>query len=94
MPKFNNEAEEAEWFFQHQDDLEDYLETPTPSDTARFEQELEEVRARRSKPITIRLLAEDIETAKQIAAKKGIGYQTYLKMILHEGLEREKGKAS
>jgi hypothetical protein len=26
--------------------------------------------------------------AKQIAERKGIGYQTLLKMIVHEGLER------
>jgi predicted DNA binding CopG/RHH family protein len=40
----------------------------------------------------LRLQANDIETARAIAAQKGIGYQTYVKMLLHEALRREAGK--
>lgn len=31
----------------------------------------------------------DIETAKEIAAAKGLPYQTYIKMLLHEALRKE-----
>jgi len=38
---------------------------------------------------TIRLDPADIELARQQAEKKGMKYQTYLKMVLHEALVKE-----
>jgi hypothetical protein len=38
------------------------------------------------------LAATDIDTARAMAAQKEIGYQTYIKMLLHEALRREGGK--
>jgi hypothetical protein len=35
----------------------------------------------------------DLAKARQIAGRKGIGYQTLLKMIVHEGLQREGGRS-
>ena len=40
-------------------------------------------------PVTIRLASEDIATARQLAGDKGIGYQTYMKLLLHEALRKE-----
>jgi hypothetical protein len=40
-------------------------------------------------PISIRVSPEDLNKAREIARRKGLGYQTYLKMVLHEALERE-----
>ncbi len=39
--------------------------------------------------IALRLPVSDIELARKIADRKGIGYQTLLKMFVHEGLARE-----
>jgi predicted DNA binding CopG/RHH family protein len=39
--------------------------------------------------IAIRLPETDIAQARKIAERKGIGYQTLLKMLVHEGLQRE-----
>jgi hypothetical protein len=39
--------------------------------------------------IALRLPAPDVAKARQIAGRKGIGYQTLLKMLVHEGLQRE-----
>ena len=39
--------------------------------------------------IALRLPAPDIAKAREIAGRKGIGYQTLLKMLVHEGLRRE-----
>ena len=41
-------------------------------------------------PVSIRLPAADIAKAKTIAERKGVGYQTYIKMLLHEALARER----
>ena len=43
----------------------------------------------RSVQISLRLPAPDLAKARAIAERKGIGYQTLLKTILHEGLRRE-----
>jgi predicted DNA binding CopG/RHH family protein len=43
------------------------------------------------RPVTIRLATEDIDTARGLAAQKGIGYQTYIKLLLREALQREAG---
>jgi len=39
-----------------------------------------------SRPVTIRLGNSDIALAKQQAEAKGLKYQTYMKMLLHESL--------
>ncbi len=39
-----------------------------------------------SRPVTIRLDVHDIERAEQQATAKGLKYQTYIKMLLHEAL--------
>ena len=39
--------------------------------------------------IALRLPAPDLAKAREIAGRKGIGYQTLLKMLVHEGLQRE-----
>jgi predicted DNA binding CopG/RHH family protein len=45
-------------------------------------------------PISIRLPAPDIAAAQKLARKKGIPYQTYIKMLLHDALKRELGASS
>jgi predicted DNA binding CopG/RHH family protein len=44
---------------------------------------------KRSTQIAIRLPGTDLARARKIADRKGIGYQTLLKMLVHEGLARE-----
>ena len=44
---------------------------------------------RTSRRIALRLPAPALAKARQIAGRKGIGYQTLLKMLVHEGLLRE-----
>jgi predicted DNA binding CopG/RHH family protein len=38
---------------------------------------------------TIRLSTKDIARARVLAERKGLRYQTYLKMLIHEALESE-----
>ena len=42
--------------------------------------------------IALRLHAPDFAQAREIAGRKGVGYQTLLKMLVHEGLQREARK--
>lgn len=40
--------------------------------------------------ISLRLSTADLLTATQLASARGLAYQTYIKSLLHEALERER----
>ncbi len=40
--------------------------------------------------ISIRLPAPDLALARQLAQRKGLPYQTYIKQLLHDALDRER----
>jgi predicted DNA binding CopG/RHH family protein len=87
IPKFASEAEDARWHERHRRQLERALESRIrEGSTLTLQQAAARVKLR---PITIRLPAEDIDTARGLAARKGIGYQTYIKILLREALQRE-----
>jgi predicted DNA binding CopG/RHH family protein len=94
VPKFATEAAEARWWDRRAKTIEKDLVTALRTGTAqrgtarRLVQE-----ARESKNITIRMPVAEIERARTLAEKKGIGYQTYMKMLLREALDRETRKA-
>jgi predicted DNA binding CopG/RHH family protein len=50
-------------------------------------------KARRAVPlktVAMRLPAPDIQTTQDLAHEKGLPYQTYIKMLLHEALKKER----
>jgi predicted DNA binding CopG/RHH family protein len=88
IPKFANETEEAKWWFEHQDILLEQFKTAEAE--GRLEVGLAKRRAEARIPTTtIRLDPADIAKARRVAEKKGLKYQTYLKMLIHEALEKE-----
>ena len=92
MPKFKSESEEADWW-------------ASPTGRAYVKQRSAEARPKgtkatgsglvtklsnkRSTQIAIRLPGTDLARARKIADRKGIGYQTLLKMLVREGLQHE-----
>ena len=92
IPKFRSESEEADWW-------------ASPAGRAYVKQKSAEGKSKRTKPrgsslvaklnkkssvqIAIRLPEADLTQARKIAERKGIGYQTLLKMLVREGLVRE-----
>lgn len=42
-----------------------------------------------TRQISIRLNAADLLAARKLAEAKGMAYQTYIKMLLHEALQRQ-----
>ena len=82
IPKFHDEAEEAEWWDAHPDVATEIMQSAIKSG-----------KAKRSAPlraVTMRLPIPDIESAQDLAQQKGLPYQTYLKMLLHEALKKER----
>jgi len=83
LPDFRTEAEEAKWWFDNQDALDKEFAQ------AAAEGRLGRGTAARLGGIpttTIRLDPDDIALARAQASKRGLKYQTYLKMLLHEAL--------
>ena len=92
MPKFRSESEEADWW-------------ASPAGRAFVKRKSSDARAKGAKAggsrlvstlnkkssvqIAIRLPEADLAQARRIAERKGIGYQTLLKMLVREGLVRE-----
>ncbi len=94
QPPFKTEAQEAEWWAKNQNLIADRFEQAKAAGTlgrgsvARVVRE----RAGASPTITIRLAEEDLTRARALAAEKGLRYQTYLKMLLHQALNSEEKK--
>jgi hypothetical protein len=107
IPAFANEAEEAKWWFENQELIADEFEKAAKEGRLRrggvrrlFAEKgipfPEPQKAPAPTPTTtIRLDPEDIAKARVQAAERGLRYQTYLKMIIHEALRAaESGRES
>jgi hypothetical protein len=92
MPKFVNEAQEADWWasregreFVKQKAAGTGKKGAAPKGS-RLVRQLNKVP---TVQIALRLPEPDVAKAREVATQKGIGYQTLLKMLVHEGLRRE-----
>jgi len=76
-PQFGSEAEEPEWWDRNQERIADLL--------------IQHGRrgAVPTKNISVRLPVSDIERARKLAEKRGVGYQTLIQTLLHEALKKE-----
>jgi predicted DNA binding CopG/RHH family protein len=87
-PKFRTEKEEAEWW------------DANPAVATRLlKQALKQGTVRRkvgspTRVVTMRLPSRDLDTAQDLAGRKGLRYQTYIKMLLHQALQKELATAS
>jgi predicted DNA binding CopG/RHH family protein len=86
VPKFKSEAEEAEWWDRNPGFVADQFEKAAKE--SRIVRGLPGRGATRS--VTIRLAMKDLETAQVLATKMGLPYQTYIKTVLHQALERKR----
>lgn len=96
LPKWANEAEEAKWWFENQELVA--AEFKKAAKEGRLKRGgIRRLLAERGLPVppaqplpttTIRLDPEDIAKARVQAAARGLRYQTYLKMIIHETLAK------
>jgi len=99
IPKFATEAEEAKWWFDNDDLIfQEFEKAAKEGRLGRggirrlFAEKgipFPEEKAKLTPTTTIRLDLDDIAKARVQAAKRGLRYQTYLKMIIHEALLKE-----
>lgn len=90
IPHFANEEEEAAWWDAHPEVL-----------VERFQKATLEGRVKRlsqtnlpgaSESVTIRIPQQELTRARDLAARRGLRYQAYLTMLLHEALDAEEKK--
>ena len=82
IPKFKSEKEEAEFWDTH--DSTQFLDELKPAqlDFSQCSKKL----------VSMRLPDEQIKVLKKIAAKRGIGYLTMIRMWVTERMARESGR--
>lgn len=92
MPKFKSESEEADWWaspagraFVKQKSAESQRKKTKAAGSSL----VAKLNRKPSLQIAIRLPEADIAQAREIADRKGMGYQTLLKMFVREGLLRD-----
>ncbi len=86
IPKFKSEKHEAEWWDTHPEIVTElFLKAQKEGRIKR----LPVVRGM-TKPVTLRIPVADIQVAQEIAERRGLPYQTYIKGLLHRALERER----
>ncbi len=81
LPKFKNEQEEAEFWDTHDS-------TAFLAETDEVEMAFVDARPPK-KQISLRLDPDAIDQLKSVAARKGIGYQTMIRMWVMERLTEE-----
>ena len=92
IPKFANEAKEADWWASRQgrEFVKEKSAGPLKKGTVpKGSRLIGQLNRTASVQIALRLPEPDVTKARELATRKGIGYQTLLKMLVHEGLRRE-----
>jgi predicted DNA binding CopG/RHH family protein len=92
IPRFKNESEEADWWASRAG--RDFVERKAADAHAKGikfkgSKLVERLKRQTTRQIALRLPQSDLTQARRIAERKGIGYQTLLKMLVREGLIRE-----
>lgn len=97
LSQAKTEAQEAAWFERNQDHLLKLFEEAAKDGTLRvggksigisISKQTGALVRPRSQKVMLRMPVDDLERARRLAARKGVGYQTYIKMIVREGLDR------
>src|ERR1039457_2841909 len=89
-PTFANENEEATWWASRKG--REFLKRKAAGPekkVAKGSRLVGQLNRPASIQIALRLPGPDVEKARELATRKGIGYQTLLKMLVHDGLRRE-----
>ena len=92
------ELEEARWFEKNQDRLFRLFERAEKEGSLRIggktvgitlSKRTGALARPRSQKVMLRIPTDDLDRARRQAAHKGIGYQTYIKSLLHQALEQQ-----
>jgi predicted DNA binding CopG/RHH family protein len=89
VPKFSSEVEEAAWWDAHRSQVETEIRQRMRQKRPLTLGSLLQGK-KPTQPVTLRIAREDLETARRLAAQRGLRYQTYIKMLLRGALAEER----
>ena len=92
VPNLRNESDEADWWASPAGRAHvkrKSAENESSGTKVKGSGLVKKMNKKSSVQIAIRLPQADLDQARKLAERKGLGYQTLLKMLLHEGLARE-----
>jgi predicted DNA binding CopG/RHH family protein len=91
IPKFRNESDEADWWASRagKEYVKKKVAAQSEGSRTRGSILVAKMNRKSSVQIAIRLPQTDLAQARKLAERRGLGYQTLLKMLVHEGLSRE-----
>jgi hypothetical protein len=92
VPKFATAREEAEWWDAHMDALESNLLEAMENGTIKrgnAERLLREARELEK----VSVARKDIERAKKLSKKRKVDYETFVRNLFHQAIEREEQSA-
>jgi hypothetical protein len=86
VPRFRTEAEEAQWWYRQRSRIAQEMEAAIAAGEDLTVVPAPLKRALAAKNVTIRLSMADLDRARRQAERRGLRYQTYVKMLLHQAL--------
>jgi predicted DNA binding CopG/RHH family protein len=86
VPAFATEAEEAEWWDSHREELSDEFERAGKEGRLRIGTVKKMAIAAE---MGLRLTRDEVHKANDLAAQKGLTFQEYINQVVHEALQRE-----
>jgi predicted DNA binding CopG/RHH family protein len=98
LAETQTELEESRWFEQNQGRLLRMFEKAEKQGSLRIggksvgitlSKRTESLLKPRTQKVMLRIATEDLERARRQAAQRGIGYQTYIKSLLHQALDQQ-----
>ena len=91
VPHFENEADEAAWWYDNQDLIEqDFIEALENGAVGHGRTWTMRYSVAPPTPSVITLDAEDEKLASELAASRGESYEAFVRRVVHQALELEK----
>lgn len=86
VPKFETEAEEAQWWYDHRDVLDENFIEAVQAGTAHRGGPA--ALLRETQVIQLRIANTDLARVEKLAEEKGLGNQACINMLIREALDR------
>ena len=90
VPKFDTEAEEAQWWFDNQKLFEEAFDVAAKNGTLRRSTLADRLARAKASQVPVVLDAADAMLAGKLAAQHGETYEAFVRRVVHRGLELEK----
>lgn len=90
VPKFETEAQEAQWWFENQDLVAEAFDVAAKNGTLRRSTLADRLSRSKTPQIPIVLDAADATLAGELAAERGESYGDFVRSVVHRALGFEK----